>query len=108
MQLGMVGLGRMGGDMTRRLMGGGHEVVVYDRSAEAIERHPDVAELFDRDGAPSLRRTTPDVLAAMASTVTPQGFVAVCRFVDTPLEDVLATKPRLVAVLVEPGGDAGT
>ena len=38
MQLGMVGLGRMGGDMTRRLMGGGHEVVVYDRSAEAIAR----------------------------------------------------------------------
>ena len=38
MQLGMVGLGRMGGDMTRRLMGGGHEVVVYDRAAEAVER----------------------------------------------------------------------
>ena len=36
MQLGMVGLGRMGGNMTRRLLRGGHEVVVYDRSVEAV------------------------------------------------------------------------
>ena len=36
MQLGMIGLGRMGGDMTRRLMKGEHEVVVYDLSQEAI------------------------------------------------------------------------
>ena len=36
MQLGMVGLGRMGGNMTRRLLRGGHEVVVYDHSAEAV------------------------------------------------------------------------
>ena len=36
MQLGMVGLGRMGGNMTRRLLRGGHEVVVYDRSGEAV------------------------------------------------------------------------
>ena len=37
MQLGMIGLGRMGGDMTRRLMRNGHQCVVYDRSADAIE-----------------------------------------------------------------------
>lgn len=36
MQLGMVGLGRMGANMTTRLLQGGHRVVVYDRSAEAI------------------------------------------------------------------------
>lgn len=36
MQLGMVGLGRMGGDMTRRLMQHGHEVVVYDLSQDAV------------------------------------------------------------------------
>ena len=36
MQLGMVGLGRMGGNMTRRLLRGGHEVVVYDHSGEAV------------------------------------------------------------------------
>lgn len=37
MQLGMIGLGRMGGNIVRRLMRAGHECVVYDRSAEAIK-----------------------------------------------------------------------
>ena len=37
MQLGMVGLGRMGANLVRRLMRAGHECVVYDVSAEAIE-----------------------------------------------------------------------
>ena len=36
MQLGMIGLGRMGGNMVRRLIGGGHECVVFDRSPEAV------------------------------------------------------------------------
>ena len=36
MQLGMVGLGRMGANLSRRLMRGGHEVVVYDVSADAV------------------------------------------------------------------------
>jgi 6-phosphogluconate dehydrogenase len=38
MQLGMIGLGRMGGNMVRRLMGAGHEVIVY--SAHASTREP--------------------------------------------------------------------
>ncbi len=37
MQIGMVGLGRMGAGLTRRLMRDGHTVVVHDVSAEAIE-----------------------------------------------------------------------
>ena len=37
MQLGMIGLGRMGGNMTQRLIRGGHEVVVYDPDREAVE-----------------------------------------------------------------------
>jgi len=36
MQLGLIGLGRMGGNMTRRLLDGGHQVVVWDRSADAV------------------------------------------------------------------------
>src|SRR6266700_2352984 len=36
MQLGLIGLGRMGSGMTRRLMKGGHQLVVYDRSSEAV------------------------------------------------------------------------
>src|SRR6266511_3872338 len=35
MQLAMIGLGRMGGNMVRRLAQGGHEVVVYDQNADA-------------------------------------------------------------------------
>ena len=37
MQLGMVGLGRMGANMVRRLIRGGHECVVFDRSTQAVE-----------------------------------------------------------------------
>jgi len=36
MKIGMVGLGKMGANMTTRLLRGGHEVVVYDRSADAV------------------------------------------------------------------------
>ncbi|HXF98642.1 MAG TPA: decarboxylating 6-phosphogluconate dehydrogenase [Gaiellaceae bacterium] len=36
MEIGMVGLGRMGAGMTRRLLGGGHRVVATDLSAEAV------------------------------------------------------------------------
>ena len=37
MQFGMIGLGRMGGNMVRRLMRSGHTCVVYDRSPQAVE-----------------------------------------------------------------------
>src|SRR4051812_19640338 len=36
MQLAMIGLGRMGGNMVQRLLEGGHKVVVYDRSPDAV------------------------------------------------------------------------
>jgi 6-phosphogluconate dehydrogenase len=39
MRLAMIGLGRMGGNMSERLMKGGHEVVVFDRSPEAIAKY---------------------------------------------------------------------
>ena len=38
MELGMVGLGRMGANMVERLMRGGHRVVGYDRDAAAVAR----------------------------------------------------------------------
>jgi 6-phosphogluconate dehydrogenase len=44
MQLGMIGLGRMGANMVRRLIAGGHDCVVFDMSSKAVE---DLA----RDGA---------------------------------------------------------
>jgi len=39
MQLAMIGLGRMGGNMVRRLIQGGHELIVYDQSAEAVKAY---------------------------------------------------------------------
>jgi len=38
MQLGMIGLGRMGANMVRRLIKGGHECVVFDRSPQAVKQ----------------------------------------------------------------------
>jgi len=38
MELGMIGLGRMGANMTERLLRGGHKLIIYDRSPEAIQR----------------------------------------------------------------------
>jgi 6-phosphogluconate dehydrogenase len=48
MQIGIVGLGRMGGNIARRLMKAGHRCVVYDRSAEAVGA-------LGREGASSAR-----------------------------------------------------
>ena len=44
MQLGMIGLGRMGANMVRRLMRAGHECVVFDA-------HPEAVEALVKDGA---------------------------------------------------------
>jgi len=76
---------------------------------EALARHDDVVAAALERGVP-VRPCTDEVLAAMADTVTPQGLVAVCRPVDVPLAAVLASSPRLVAVLheVRDPGNAGT
>src|SRR4051794_4691971 len=50
MQLGFVGLGRMGLNMVTRLVRGGHQVVAYDRSADAVAK----AEAVAAHGAASL------------------------------------------------------
>jgi TrmH family RNA methyltransferase len=76
---------------------------------EAAERHADLVAAARAAGAPVLT-ATPEVVAAISDTVTPQGLVAVCRFLDTPLDAVLRARPRLVAVLanVRDPGNAGT
>jgi len=38
MQIGMVGLGKMGGNMSQRLLKAGHQVVVFDRNPEKVQR----------------------------------------------------------------------
>jgi 6-phosphogluconate dehydrogenase len=52
MRLGMIGLGRMGGNMAQRLMAGGHECVVFDSEKSAIDeavRHGAVAAASHED-----------------------------------------------------------
>ena len=61
MQLAMIGLGRMGGNMVQRLLQGGHEVVVFDRSAEAVASPrrrwaPRVQRIWPISAAVSARR----------------------------------------------------
>jgi len=50
------------------------------------------------------------VLKAMTDTTTPQGVVVVCNQIDVAMADVLATKPKLIALLanVRDPGNAGT
>ena len=54
MQFGMIGLGRMGANMVRRLMKAGHKLVVFDRSADAVG-----GRNTRRRSAASLRASSP-------------------------------------------------
>ncbi|MET0314313.1 MAG: phosphogluconate dehydrogenase (NAD(+)-dependent, decarboxylating) [Hansschlegelia sp.] len=86
MQLGMIGLGRMGGNIVRRLMDGGHQCVVYDVSADAVEKlagegatpaHA-IEELVQSLDAPRVvwvmlpeGKITGDAIAALAEAMAP-------------------------------------
>lgn len=59
MDIGIIGLGRMGGNIARRLMKGGHKCVVLDRN-------PDAVKDVEKDGATSARDST-DLLAKLTS-----------------------------------------
>jgi TrmH family RNA methyltransferase len=78
---------------------------------EAAERHAAIVEAA-RDADVWVNEVTPEVLAAMCDTESPQGIAAVCRVLDLPLHDLLADLPpdALVCVLtnVRDPGNAGT
>ncbi len=78
-------------------------------TSEAATRHPELVELAEVGGV-VVHRASGEVLAAITQTVTPQGVVAVCRALHRDLDDVLASRPQLVAVLanVRDPGNAGT
>jgi 6-phosphogluconate dehydrogenase len=86
MELGMIGLGKMGANMTQRLLKGGHRMVVYDRSAEAVEATASVgavpadsmADLVDQLAAPRAvwvmvpaGEPTESVIEALADLLAP-------------------------------------
>jgi len=72
-------------------------------------RHQELVDAAARAGV-AWTIVDDDVLAALADTVTPQGVVASCRFVDVSLAEVLSRPTRLVAVCadVRDPGNAGT
>ena len=87
MQLGMIGLGRMGANMARRLMRGGHSCVVYDRSADAVKA-------LAADGA-----TGTDSLAALVAGLARPRAVWVMVPAGGPTESTVMD----LANLLEPG-----
>jgi len=80
MQLGMIGLGRMGANMVRRLMKGGHECVVFDRAPAAVQA-------LAKDGA-----TGADSLADQIGKLTQPRAVWLmvpAAFVDDTIDELL-------------------
>ncbi|EST20433.1 TrmH family RNA methyltransferase [Streptomyces niveus] len=78
-------------------------------TVEAAERYADIVDAARAAGA-QVHHADDAVVADLSQTVTPQGLIGVCRFLDSPFESVLGARPRLVAVLanVRDPGNAGT
>ena len=75
----------------------------------ARTRHADLVAAIATAGTP-VHVVSGEVMDELAQTVTPQGLLAVCGFVDVPLAEVARAKPALVALLanVRDPGNAGT
>ena len=75
----------------------------------ARDRHADLVAVADGAGVP-VHVVSGEVMGELAQTVTPQGLLAVCEFVDVPLGAVTRPAPALVALLanVRDPGNAGT
>jgi TrmH family RNA methyltransferase len=78
-------------------------------TAYAADRHGDLVEAVRDLGAP-IYFVTGEVLEALADTVTPQGIVAVCSFIDVPLQTSISGTTSLGVLLaqVRDPGNAGT
>ena len=77
MQLGMIGLGRMGANMTRRLLRGGHTCVVYDIDSEAVAR-------LEKEGAKA--SSSPRDMVEKLATPRTLWLMVPAAFVDDTLE----------------------
>jgi 6-phosphogluconate dehydrogenase len=72
MELGMIGLGRMGANMTERLLRGGHKLITYDRNPEAIQRCVDQGALGARSLADFVKQLSlPRVIWLMVPSGDP-------------------------------------
>jgi 6-phosphogluconate dehydrogenase len=82
MRLGMIGLGRMGGNMSERLMKGGHEVVVFDRAQATVEKYA------------SLGATPAHALADVTKNLKPPRIVWIMVPAGKPVDDTIAELQR--------------
>lgn len=75
----------------------------------AWARHRDLVRRAVARGA-QVQQVSGEVMAELAQTITPQGLLAVCAFIDIPIDDLAAAGPRLVVILahVRDPGNAGT
>jgi TrmH family RNA methyltransferase len=84
-------------------------IVELYATEDAVARYSD---LFERAQAAriELQLVTEQVLKVMTDTATPQGILAVCEQLHVSLEDVIAIKPQLIALLanIRDPGNAGT
>jgi RNA methyltransferase, TrmH family len=87
----------------------GAEVSDLFVTAHARSRHSDLVTAAEGAGVP-VHLVSGEVMEDLAQTVTPQGLLAVCGFVDVPLDAVTRSAPALVALLanVRDPGNAGT
>jgi RNA methyltransferase, TrmH family len=78
-------------------------------TAPARSRYGDLVEAAAGHGA-AVHAVSGEVMAELAQTITPQGLLAVCRFVDVPMDRLTGAAPRLVVLLanVRDPGNAGT
>jgi RNA methyltransferase, TrmH family len=78
-------------------------------TAPGRDRHAELVARAAEAGVP-VHEISGDVMAGIAQTITPQGLLGICRFVDVPLAPLLSAAPRLVVVLanVRDPGNAGT
>ncbi|MFT2817690.1 TrmH family RNA methyltransferase [Leifsonia sp. A12D58] len=84
-------------------------VVELFATPTALERYADIAQAAE-DADIEIEFVTEQVLDAMADTVTPQGFIAVCRQFPVSVKDIFNNEPKLIAILeeVRDPGNAGT
>jgi RNA methyltransferase, TrmH family len=78
-------------------------------TSQGAARHADLVSQTASRGVP-VHEVGGEVMAELAQTITPQGLLGVCRYVDVPLPELISAAPRLVALLasVRDPGNAGT
>ncbi len=96
MQLAMIGLGRMGGNMVERLMRHGHKLVVFDRSAETVAKYK------------SMGATPAADLAAVVAALAKPRVVWIMVPAGDPVDQTIATLQPLLSAgdIIIDGGNS--